>query len=223
MQRRKPMSFRNMLSIAVGVAILAYIAHQNVYAKEYYENMMRETENGDYIWSSVIIDGVLTYKVDEGNDMMFKKMVDSALNEWEEAMNENLVFEKRKGATDNVDIIFDEVKTLGKTKLKGDSESRKVAGVTRFIGNKDMGVINSVEVRLIQLKNEVEMFTAVKHEIGHALGLMQHNENKKSVMYESTAGFAQQKVQGCDAGLVLVINELVDEDYLDGKRCHYSK
>ncbi len=214
------MSFRNMISIAIAIAILAYIAHQNVYAKEIYQNMLSKSENGDYIWSSAIIDGVLTYKVDEGNDMLFKKMVDSSLTEWEEAMNENLVFEKVKHGYAN--IIFDEVKTLGKTKLKGDSKERDVAGITRLLGNKEMGVIESAQIRLIELDNEVEMFTAVKHEIGHALGLMQHNKNQKSVMFESTEGYAQQKVQvGCDAGTVLVINDLVDKDYLDGKRCHY--
>ena len=78
------------------------------------EIQKNQYENGEFAWNHKITDGVLTYMVLEGNDMMFKKMVDSAVLEWEEALDEVIVFEKIKYG--DADITFDEVsqRSLGK-------------------------------------------------------------------------------------------------------------
>jgi predicted Zn-dependent protease len=226
---RIEMKKRDMACIVLAVTVLAYIGYSNtVKAEEEFTTQVNyNNKNGDVIWSSKISDGVLSYKVEQGNDLMFKKMVDSAVLEWENAMDDVLVFEKVKGDLAKADITFDQVKTLGKAKMHN-GEKRTIAGMPMILGDRDMGVIKHVDIKVVGLKNDLEMFTVVKHELGHALGLVEHNKNPKSVMYHSTAGYEQQQVMGCDADTVLEINFLIDQDYIDGKdkgkkRCHYER
>lgn len=210
-----PMRKRDIAAVAIGVVILAYIGHQVLLpeadALKKYET---RHENGDFAWNYKIMDGVLTYQVKPGNDMMFKKMVDSALVEWETAMDENLVFEKIQSG--DPDITFDEVSrtALGKTKVNTGFE-QDVGGATKILGNPDMGTITHIKIRIADLgkEREVEQFMVVKHEIGHALGIFEHSHNPKSVMYaESGTDYKKQKVTECDAMTVLEINYLIDKD-----------
>lgn len=195
-----------MLFIVASVTILVYVGYQNFADAKLQKP---KHENGEMIWDNAIIDGVLTYKVEDGNDMLFKKMVDSALNEWEAALDEELVFEKVKGHK-NADITFDEVKTLGKTKMYGTVQD--VGGKTTLLGHRDMGVITHAVVKIVSSKNEVEEFTVVKHEIGHALGLFEHSDDNESVMYKDTTDYENQQVLPCEAELILEINYLAGND-----------
>lgn len=214
MNRNLPMKKRDMLFIVTAVTVLAYVGHHNNLFGEADGLLKAPTaQNGEYIWDDSIIDGVLTYSVLDGNDMMFKKMVDSALNEWEEVLDGELVFEKLKTGT-YTDITFDEVKTLGKTKMYGFKQD--VGGKTTMKGHPDMGLITQANVMIVaNPQNEVQEFTIVKHEVGHALGLFEHSDNEESIMYHNADAYQNQEVKECDAELILEINYLGPDNEYD--------
>ena len=218
------MKKRDMLAIVVGVSILVFIGNQVIFfeadAKKYYKK--NQHENGEFAWDHKITDGVLTYMVLENNDLMFKKMVDSAVLEWEEALGEVLVFEKIKYG--EADITFDEVsqRSLGKTDVnsKDGNTMQDVGGATKIMGNEDMGTITHISIRVAALDDRLQEFAIVRHETGHALGLFEHNKNPKSVMYSHTTptDYRQQKITQCDALTVVWINYLDDGNTSNKKK-----
>ena len=218
-----PMRKRDMAAVVLGVSILVLVGHQVLLQEaDALKKYQTRHENGDFAWNHKINDGVLTYMVKPGNDMMFKKMVDSTIIEWETALDEVLVFEKIQSG--DPDITFDEVDSsvLGKTDVNT-GYLQDVGGATKILGNPDMGTITHIKIRIADLgkDREVEQFMVVKHEFGHALGIFEHSHNPKSVMYaESGTDYEKQKVTECDAMTVLEINYLIDEDANYKRGCY---
>lgn len=148
-------------------------------------------------WGQKLADGILMYEINNAKPEL-KKLVISALNYWEENIQE-IEFKEVVGSKEQADI-----------KISFRNDNGKVAGQT--ITNFDTeGFIFNAKILLAEKafgkqlnKNLIEYIA--KHEIGHALGLGHANFNES--LMSSLVYHSYNEISDCEREAFMEVNKL---------------
>jgi hypothetical protein len=157
-------------------------------------------------WSDKIVDGVLEYKISDGDEDS-KQSVRNAIQDWDLLIDNLMFVEKQDDSEADVEIGFSDSDEDANDE-EFDYGDSIAAGKTEFrFDNK--GFIDSIEVTLSGgifgngFQNS-ELEQIARHEIGHVIGLG-HANFDGSLMSESTDGGAEN-ISTCEINGVLAAN-----------------
>ena len=158
---------------------------------------------------------VITVRIDKNFSFDDKIAIDDALNTWNYALNNTIVF---KVISSNFDMEPSEITDAGLLILKIDHNSYLIpvsetpnADVLAFIpdlGSKDLYVVRDRIADGLQLKE------IIMHEIGHFF-YVKHTTDPKSLMYSQLFVYYQQCIDK------YTIEEVAKTQYIDINRLNY--